>query len=575
LKRVIHPRGFSFVVLCLGVVLLLFSYNTDRGSTAGQDEAPAQAPTPSPTPWKGPSPWESQGYDPNSLICNIPSGKEQLVRSCHLAILQDYQAPWSLDRLGPMPCIGGLAASTYPCNNVDLLSFLPLSEIGGGNGNDLWGWTDPMTGKEYAIMGRSNGTAFIDISDLNNPVYLGDLPTNSFNSAWRDIKTYDGANFAYAFIVADNSGSHGLQIFDLTQLRSVASPPVTFSESAHYDLFGSAHNIVINEDSGFAYAVGVSSGLERCSGGLHMINIQEPVNPSFAGCYSADGYTHDAQCVDYVGPDADHQGKEICFNANVDTLTIVDVDDKSSPILISRSGYSSAGYTHQGWLTADQRYYLLDDEGDEGPANTQTYIWDLADLDNPPAPAVYTATTKAIDHNLYLHNGLIFQSNYRAGLRVLDPSDISNGNLSEIGFFDIYPDDDDAHFNGAWSNYPFFDSGVVIVSGIEQGLFILLPTSITGTLQGEIIDSNSGRGIAGAEVTVTSGANKQSVSTDDNGSYSLNLPPGNYDIDVEASNYIPSSINGVLVVPDETTTQNFSLNSTLTKSFYIPFISVS
>jgi choice-of-anchor B domain-containing protein len=474
-----------------------------------------------------------------------------------------------------MPCIGGLAASTYPCNNVDLLSFLPLSEIGGGNGNDLWGWTDPMTGKEYAIMGRSNGTAFIDISDLNNPVFLGNLPTNSFNSAWRDIKTYEGANFAYAFIVADNSGSHGLQIFDLTQLRSVASPPVAFSESARYDLFGSAHNIVINEASGFAYAVGISSGLERCSGGLHMINIQDPVNPSFAGCYSADGYTHDAQCVDYVGPDTDHQGKEICFNANVDTLTIVDVDDKSSPILISRSGYSSAGYTHQGWLTADQRYYLLDDEGDEGPANTQTYIWDLADLDNPPAPVVYTSTTKAIDHNLYVHNGLVFQSNYRAGLRVLDPSDISNGNLSEIGFFDIYPDDDDANFNGAWSNYPFFDSGAVIVSGIEQGLFVLRPTSITGALQGEIIDSNSGLGIAGAEVTVTSGANLNSVSTDGSGSYSLNLTPGNYDINVEASNYIPSSINGVLVVPDGTTTQNFSLNSTLTELFYFPFISDS
>ena len=137
---------------------------------------------------------------------------------------------------------------------------MPLADIGGGNGNDIWGWTDSQTNKEYAIMGRTTGTAFVDISDPENPVYLGNLPTHTANSSWRDIKVYNN----HAFIVSEASG-HGMQIFDLSQLGTVGSPPVTFSNTAHYSDFGNAHNIVINEDSGFAYAVGTST----CSGGLH------------------------------------------------------------------------------------------------------------------------------------------------------------------------------------------------------------------------------------------------------------------------------------------------------------------
>jgi choice-of-anchor B domain-containing protein len=108
----------------------------------------------------------------------------------------------------------------------------------------------------------------------------------------------------------------------------VGSPPVTFANTAHYDDFGSAHNIAINEDSGFAYAIGTGT----CSGGLHM--VQNPASPTNAGCYSGDGYTHDTQCVIYNGPDADYQGAEVCFSSNEDTLTIVDVSNKAAPDLI-------------------------------------------------------------------------------------------------------------------------------------------------------------------------------------------------------------------------------------------------
>jgi choice-of-anchor B domain-containing protein len=389
----------------------------------------------------------------------------------HQALLNDKEPNVAWAALSATPCVNGYAAQ-FPCDNVDLLAYLPLSNIGGGNGNDIWGWTDPVTGKEYAIMGRSSGTAFVDISDPENPVYVGNLPTHTTNSSWRDIKVYND----HAFVVSEAS-NHGVQVFDLNQLRTVILPPVTFANSAHYNGIGSAHNIAINEQSGYAYAVGASS----CSGGLHMINIQNSLSPTFAGCYSLDGYIHDTQCVIYSGPDVEHHGKEICFNSNgsniTNAFTVVDVTNKGTPIRLSQSGYAGSRYSHQGWLTEDQRYFLLDDELDEQQYghSTRTYVWDVSNLDAPILLGYYNGTTAAIDHNQYIVDNHSYQANYRSGLRILNIDNIATNSLVEVAYFDIYPANDNPNFNGAWSVYPFFESGVVVVSGIEQGLFVLQP----------------------------------------------------------------------------------------------------
>ena len=363
-------------------------------------------------------------------------------------------------------CTNGQAAG-YDCSGVDLQAFLSISDMGGGrqtDGNDIWGWTDPATGKEYALVGLSSGTAFVDISTPTAPVYLGSLATHTSSSSWRDVKVYKN----HAYIVSE-AGGHGMQVFDLTQLASVTSPPQTFSETAHYDQFGNAHNIVINEDSGFAYAVGSNS----CAGGLHMVDISSPQAPSEAGCFSGDGYTHDAQCVMYTGPDTEHQGKEICVNSNEDTITIVDVTDKGAPKQLSRVGYPNSEYVHQGWFDEQQTYFYQNDELDEGSTNTRTLIWDLTDLDDPVLTEEYFGETRAIDHNLYVKGNFVYESNYTAGLRILDITDRESP--VEVAFFDTYTSSNNASFNGAWSSYPYFESGNVIVNNIEAGLFILKP----------------------------------------------------------------------------------------------------
>lgn len=408
-----------------------------------------------------------------------------------------------MSAMGLTPCVNGMAG-TFPCHNVDLASFLPLASIGGGTGNDVWGWTDPLTNKEYALMGRSNGTAFVDITNAENPVYLGNLPTHGVDSVWRAIKVYG----TYAFVVSE-APNHGMQVFDLTQLRNVTAPPVTFAETAHYNGFSRAHTITINEETGFAYANGVTSyadpAANKCARGLHIINLQNPTSPTFAGCFDADGYTHDSQCVIYRGPDEAYRGREVCFNSNEDTLTIVDVTDKKAPKQISRTVYSGSAYTHQGWLTDDQSLFLVDDELDEQKlkTKTRTHIFNVSDLDAPSITGFHEGTTGAIDHNLYILGRYAYQSNYRSGLRVLDISGASTATLQEVGYFDVYPADDNPAFNGTWSNYPFFKSGVVIVSGIEQGLFVLRPRTNLDPTPQLLTEWNSTRAIALDSVTRT------------------------------------------------------------------------
>ena len=182
-----------------------------------------------------------------------------------------------------LPCVDGFAGE-YPCNNYGLMAQIPLSVFDADNGNDCWGWTDPENGNEYALMGLRNGTAFVDISTPDEPVYLGKLPTATVSSGWRDIKVYGN----YAFIVSEAEG-HGMQIFNLTKLRN-ASPASTFAADARYTEFGNAHNIVINENSAFAYAVGT----QTFNGGPHFIDISDPLNPIAAGGFDMSDYSDDA-----------------------------------------------------------------------------------------------------------------------------------------------------------------------------------------------------------------------------------------------------------------------------------------
>jgi choice-of-anchor B domain-containing protein len=407
-----------------------------------------------------------------------------------------------LEPLSDVPCVDGMAGP-FPCDGVDLLAFVPQDDFNGAGVSDIWGWTDPENGDEYVILGKTNGVAFFRVTDPTAPVYLGELDNPGLvQGIWHDIKVFEN----HAFIVSE-SEPHGMQVFDLTRLRGVTEPQ-EWDRDGWYRLNDAAHNVGINEDTGFAYIVGGNEGIvapDQCLSGLHMVDISTPTDPTFAGCYQRDGgpgtlartigaeavspaaYVHDTQCVIYEGPDERYTGREICFNASEDQITIVDVTNKLLPTTLGVTDYPNVGYAHQGWLTEDQRFLITNDELDEVDANeekeegeplqnTRTIVFDVSDLENPELHFEHFHDTVSIDHNNYVHDGLLYQSNYTSGLRVLDTNfvdDPEDPRLEPVGFFDTFPAHSDPTFDGTWSNYPFFESGTIAVSGIGEGLFLL------------------------------------------------------------------------------------------------------
>ena len=157
----------------------------------------------------------------------------------------------------------------------------------------------------------------------------------------------------------------------------------------------------------------------------------------------------------------------------------MDATDPSDIATVSITNYDYS-YTHQCWLTEDHKYLLLGDELDEQnqDINTRTLIYDVQDLSNPVLIGEHFSDLAAIDHNQYVVGNLLFQANYRAGLRMLSLTDIAAGELTEIGYFDVDPTSNAAQFSGSWSTYPYFESGTVVVTSIEDGIYIVRPKFI-------------------------------------------------------------------------------------------------
>ena len=365
---------------------------------------------------------------------------------------------------GPEPCVNGRAGD-FPCDGISLRARVALDVMGGTFGNDIWGWSDGEAGPEYALMGLNTGTAFVDVSNPEDPVFLGRLPTEAETSIWRDIKVYRD----HAFIVADNAGDHGMQVFDLGRLRGPLASRVLEADVVYRE-FGPAHNLAINEETGFAYAVLT----DTCEGGLHIMDLRVPTNPQFRACH-ADAPVHDVQCVVYRGPDGEHVDREICISSNEGHVAVVDVTDKSALRTLASIVYPEFAYVHQGWLTADHRFFLLGDELDETDFGvpTRMHVFDVSDLDAPEYLYPHELETRATDHNLYVRGNLVFAANYSSGLRVLEIGDLANRELEEVAFFDTFPQNDDVDLWGAWSVYPYLPSGTVIVSDMRNGLFVL------------------------------------------------------------------------------------------------------
>lgn len=373
------------------------------------------------------------------------------------------------------------AGGPFSSDKVALYAHIDLIAFGANSGNDCWGYVSP-SGREYALMGVRNKVAFVEITNPATPDWFASIPHS--DSLWCDIKVYQDV----AYAVTEDSGT-GIQVIDMSNIdnhivtlaQTIASP-------------GTSHNVALDPDSARLYTCGSNQG----AGTTVIFDISNPLFPVELGTGTGT-YFHDEQVVTYSGPDAEHTGKQIMFGAAAGFgVDIVDVSNPNNPVLLSRTPYPDVDFCHQLW-TEDMVHLYIDDEGD---SIARTTVMDISDLDNPIVLGDFSSGLDATDHNLYVRDGFLFEANYRSGLRIFD-TNIDPVNPPEVGWFDTFPGGDQAGFEGAWSVYPFFPSGTVIVSDIDRGLFILDVSEAVGA--GEAIPTVSEWGMIGMAVLLIAG----------------------------------------------------------------------
>jgi len=403
---------------------------------------------------------------------------------------EDGPVPMSARELVSSTCTGGLAGE-YPCQGIDFMSRVPLSSFTGSplSASNLWGYVDLDDNREYAIIGLRNGTGVVDVTDPVNPTIVGHI--TGVSSQWREVKVYQFWNAsagrwdAYAYITTEGSGG-GIQIIDLTQLPASVSLANTWTgvSTSHTDHVSNInYSTNVSNNPNFPPILYISGSNK---GGLRFVSLANPTNLTeigfWTGTYSHDTYAHvftDAR-ANQCAPG--HNPCEVVFSfAGTPGLKIIDVTDKSAPVTLSTFTYPQLGYTHSGWISSDANYIFLHDELDEqnfGLNGTIRTI-NVTNLTAPSISNIYTASNQAIDHNGYTIGNKFYFSNYTRGIGVLD---VTNPNAPvELSFFDTYPSNNTATFNGAWGIYPYLPSGNILISDIQRGLIVVREQSSAPT----------------------------------------------------------------------------------------------
>jgi choice-of-anchor B domain-containing protein len=385
----------------------------------------------------------------------------------------------------PATCVQGFAQQ-FPCRNLDLQAQIPLSGFSTRpvSAANVWGFVDLNDNREYAVLGLRNGTAIVDVTDPANPREVTTIQGNS--SLWREVKVYQvfdtPANRwrAYAYVSTEAANS-GVQTIDMSGLPLSAALASTNNDtSSQHTLYVSnidyATNAALPGATPFLYV----AGSNQSGGSWRAYSLSNPAFPLLASTAQTTRYMHDstsllitdsrtAQCS------LDHNPCEVLVDFNVDTVELWDTTDKLAPVLLGTATNPGNRYIHSGWPNAAGTHVVFHDELEEIQLGlpTRLYTLNLASLRTPTVTVSYTGPTTTTDHNGYWRGNYYYVSHYRRGVVVFDASDPTQ--LVEVAHFDNYltPAANSSGTDGTWGVYPFLPSGNILVSDIENGLFIL------------------------------------------------------------------------------------------------------
>ncbi len=310
--------------------------------------------------------------------------------------------------------------------------------------SDVWGFE--KCGKEYALVGVSNGVSIVDVTDPQNPQELF-FESGAYTN-WRDIKTWNN----YAYVVNEGSGS--LLIMDLSELPlSIETYNWT---GGMYDgemlTFNTAHNIFIDEN-GIAYLC----GSDLTQGVFYLDLNSDPINPTILGGYQ-DNYVHDLFVRGDTMWTAEYfQGRIVAF----------DITDKENEIPLGLVN-TPQNAAHNIWLSDDGKFMFTTDETSNG------YIaaFNVEDPTNMFQVDSYYSNpgSGSIPHNTFVKGNYLVSSYYNDGVTVADISDPSA--ITQVDEYDTTTDAGYG-FDGCWGVYPYLPSGIILATDINEGLFIL------------------------------------------------------------------------------------------------------
>lgn len=413
-------------------------------------------------------------------------------------------------------CLLFFTNQLFSQKQLELISHLDYVSLA----NDVWGYTAP-DGTEYALVGLRSGVSVVSLADPANPVEIQNIPGGQ--STWRDLKTW--GHFAY--VTTDQPGTtEGLLVIDLSDVPNSVNwwnwKPVLPGQT---DSLYTCHNLWIDE-FGYCYL----SGCDQNSGGIIILDVfTEPGQPQFVS-YNAPVYAHDC-----------FTQNNLLYTAEIyaGQFSVFDVTDKQAPQLLATQK-TPFEFCHNVWANADGSVLYTTDERANGP----TAAYDLTNLDNIKLLDEFRPTATlgsgVIPHNAHVFGNYVVISNYTDGCVIVDATNPDN--LIEVESYDTSTDYDSG-FHGCWGAYPYFPSGLIAATDIENGLFILKPTyPRVAYLEGKVTDAVTGLPITGAEVEIQSDDANVATSSFTGDYKTGQATAGGFAVDFKAKGYFDLSL---------------------------------
>lgn len=396
--------------------------------------------------------------------------------------------------------------------NMSFVGRVNYAQLHGTMLNSVWGYVDE-TGIEYAVVGTRKGVSVVSLADPANPVEV--YWYEGTESIWREVRVV--GDYAYVTTEAES----GLLIIDLSPL-----PAGNITNTATYT--GPAQNqwitahALFNDEQGYLYITGANRG----NGGVIILDVTtNPMSPAEVGVFD-DWYVHDGFA----------RGNFMYLGHIYDGFfSVVDITDRSNPVLIS-TRTTPNNFTHNTWQSDDNSVLFTTDE--VSGAYVASYditdpnnIFELDRVQSNPGMG-------RIPHNVYVKQNWIVTSYYADGVVIHDAS--RPHNLIEVANFDTSPFAN-TFFNGAWGAFPYFPSNLILVSDMEDGLFIVAPDyKLASYLEGSTFDASNGNPLQGVSVTISS-SNQTEVSNL-SGEYATGIVGnGNYQVDFIKPLYFPQT----------------------------------